>query len=313
MKRQAGVGEPVESLPTGRREFCGMLKKLDASLPLAKESKLAEADLAGRFFLATRGVPDYLMTLVRSATQEALSQGNERVEMADLARVYEAKLAMQRVLAEQANPFIGKLHKGALDRVQPADELRTAGVGLTPRAAKSRRKPLTAGQQDCTPVTVAFRDEAVADFFDEQVDAGRQPESFGRCWLHTHPGDCPLPSATDEETFDRVFGRAEWAVMFIIARSGETYTRLRFNSGPGGDIELGVTIDYESDFPASDRAAWSQEFADSVHDVATVDAKQRLSDPFGYQDPWEEDWYHEWLQVTEDDSDRPNLRLVHDE
>lgn len=130
----------------GRREFCSMLKKLDASLPLAKESRLAETDLAGRFFLATRGVPDYLMTLVRSATEEALSQGNERVELADLARVYEAKLAMQRVLAEQANPFIGKLDKGALDRVQPADELRTAGVGLTPRAAKSRRKSLTAGQ-----------------------------------------------------------------------------------------------------------------------------------------------------------------------
>jgi hypothetical protein len=35
-------------------------------------------------------------------------------------------------------------------------------------------------EQDCTPITVAFRDEAVADFFDEQVDAGRQPESFGR-------------------------------------------------------------------------------------------------------------------------------------
>lgn len=130
----------------GRREFCGMLKKLDASLPLAKASGLADPEMAGRFFLATRGVPDYLMTLVRCATAEALKQSNERVDMTDLARVYESHLAMQRVLTEQQNPFIGKLDQGALERVQPADELRTAGVGLTPRAAKSRRTSVSANQ-----------------------------------------------------------------------------------------------------------------------------------------------------------------------
>ena len=130
----------------GRREFCGMLKKLDATLPLAEASGLAEPDMAGRFFMATRGVPDYLMTLVRSATAEALKQQHEHIDMADLARVYESKLAMQRVLAEQENPFIGKVDKGALDRVQPADELRTAGVGLTPRAATSRRRLVSANQ-----------------------------------------------------------------------------------------------------------------------------------------------------------------------
>ena len=128
--------------PTGRREFCGMLKKLDASLPLAEGSGLAEPVMAGRFFLACRGVPDYLMTLTRGATAEALQQGNEQISLADLARVYESRLAMQRVLAEQANPFVGDLDKGALDRVQPADKGRAAGVGLSPRAAKSRKRGL---------------------------------------------------------------------------------------------------------------------------------------------------------------------------
>jgi hypothetical protein len=42
--------------PQGRREFCGMLKKLDETLPLAETSNLANADLAGRFYLASRGV-----------------------------------------------------------------------------------------------------------------------------------------------------------------------------------------------------------------------------------------------------------------
>src|SRR5690242_1558062 len=42
--------------------------------------------------------------------------------------------------------------------------------------------------QKCTCITVEFDDTAVAAFFDEQVDAGRRPESFARLWLHTHPG-----------------------------------------------------------------------------------------------------------------------------
>ena len=60
-------------------------------------------------------------------------------------------------------------------------------------------------------------------------------EQFGRIWVHTHPGNCPQPSSVDEETFARVFGRTDWAVMFILARGGQSYARLRFHVGPGGD------------------------------------------------------------------------------
>jgi hypothetical protein len=84
-----------------------MLKKLDDSLPLAQTSSLAEQDLPGRFYLACRGVPDYLLTLVRGALAEALQRGSERIEQPDLARVFETRLAHQRVLTEQPNPFIG--------------------------------------------------------------------------------------------------------------------------------------------------------------------------------------------------------------
>src|SRR5436189_4496949 len=52
-------------------------------------------------------------------------------------------------------------------------------------------------RQLCTAVTVKFDDLAVADFFDEQIDLGRRPEQFARVWIHTHPGDSPLPSLTD--------------------------------------------------------------------------------------------------------------------
>src|SRR5947209_14095353 len=53
----------------------------------------------------------------------------------------------------------------------------------------------------------------------------RSLEQFARLFMHTHPGNSPQPSATDEETFARVFGRCDWAVMFILARDRKS-TRL---------------------------------------------------------------------------------------
>jgi hypothetical protein len=131
--------------PEGRREFCGMLKKLDDTLPLAEASGLAGPELAGRIYLACRGVPDYLMALVRGGAAEALQRRAERIEPGDLARVYEGKLALQRVLAAQPNPFVGGLAAAALDRAQPADDDRVAAAGLSPRAARRRpRQPSAA-------------------------------------------------------------------------------------------------------------------------------------------------------------------------
>lgn len=120
--------------------------------------------------------------------------------------------------------------------------------------------------QQTSSVTVAFDDESVADFFEDQVTAGRSPEQFGRVWIHTHPGDCPNPSSVDEETFARVFGGCDWAVMFILARGGATYARLRFNAGPGGAMEIPVEVDFRQPFAASDHAAWEEEYLDRVHE-----------------------------------------------
>ena len=119
-------------------------------------------------------------------------------------------------------------------------------------------------RQQCTAVSVMFDDEAVADFFDEQVDHGRRPEQFGRIWLHTHPCNSAQPSSTDEETFARCFGRADWTVMFILARGGQTYARLRFNVGPGGDLEIRNDVDFALPFAASQREAWTEEYEDNV-------------------------------------------------
>src|SRR5690606_18851063 len=100
-------------------------------------------------------------------------------------------------------------------------------------------------KQCTTPVTVKFDDEAVADYFDEQIDAGRHPERCARCWIHTHPGDCALPSSTDEDTFARAFGGPSWSVMVTLARGGETYARLKFGCGPGAELLVPVEIAWD--------------------------------------------------------------------
>ncbi|MHB1156042.1 MAG: hypothetical protein ACYC26_04295 [Phycisphaerales bacterium] len=119
-------------------------------------------------------------------------------------------------------------------------------------------------KQTCSIVTVAFNDLAVADFVDQQVDQGRKPEQFLRIWLHTHPGSSPQPSGTDEQTFARVFGCCDWAVMFILACEGNTYARLRFNIGPGGSMLIPVEVDYSLPFDASNFQGWEKEYGENI-------------------------------------------------
>ena len=124
-------------------------------------------------------------------------------------------------------------------------------------------------KQKVTCVTISFEDESVADLFEDQVEAGRQPEQFGRIWLHSHPGDSPEPSCTDESTFARVFGSCDWAIMFIVAQDSKTFARLRFNAGPGGEVKIPVYVDYSYEFDAADFELWKQQYlANVVEDTA---------------------------------------------
>jgi proteasome lid subunit RPN8/RPN11 len=149
-------------------------------------------------------------------------------------------------------------------------------------------------RQHCTVATVKFEDESIADFFDEQVEQGRKPEQFARIWIHTHPGNCADPSGVDEETFVRSFGSVDWAVMFILARSGTTYSRLRFNIGPGGETEVPVQVDCSTDFAASNQVAWEQEYLEQVtitDDWFFPDSEEIIDDdPYGLHSYYEEEF-----------------------
>lgn len=178
-------------------------------------------------------------------------------------------------------------------------------------------------KQKVTAVSVSFEDEAVANFFDDQVDLGRKPEQFARIWIHCHPGDSPEPSVIDEDTFERVFGGCQWAILFVVDRMNKTYARLSFNIGPGANMLIRVQVDYNRDFGPSDHDQWDAEYKanivaenrfstnrknsnekteSDIHDYAlpydfsdeleNMDTTERqfLLDEFGArQDPWDEE------------------------
>jgi hypothetical protein len=135
-----------------------------------------------------------------------------------------------------------------------AGETEVGGFGISAEHDPLYIQDFVTVLQRTTAITVAFDDDAVADLFDALVDAGLAPGRFARLWIHTHPGDSPHPSSTDEETFGRAFGACDWAVMFIVSRTGRTYARLRFNAGPGGDLLLPVDVDW---------ATWPRTLADA--------------------------------------------------
>jgi hypothetical protein len=57
------------------------------------------------------------------------------------------------------------------------------------------------------------------------------------------------PSERDKQTFARSFGGCDWAVMFILGRTGDAYARLAFAAGPGGEMLLPTAVDW-STWPA---------------------------------------------------------------
>lgn len=191
--------------------------------------------------------------------------------------------------------------------VRDLGDTEVGGFGITACEDLLYVKDIRLVRQVCTGVSVAFDDQAVADFFDEEVDRGHKPEQFARIWIHTHPGHSAEPSSVDEATFRRVFGRTEWAVMAILPREGRAYARLRFHVGPGGESELPVQVDYQSPFPASAPEAWRAEYQ------ATVVARTRLTrngpaelgfddrfEPFDVGDEWLDTWPDLFTDPPED-------------
>lgn len=142
-----------------------------------------------------------------------------------------------------------------------AGETEIGGFGLSSAHDPLYIEQFLTVRQKVSAVTVAFDDEAVADYFDDCIDRGLVPGRFARVWVHTHPGKSPEPSSVDEETFARVFGGCDWALMLIVSRTLATYARLSFQAGPGGSLLLPVQVDW---------AAWPQLLLDRSGELSGV-------------------------------------------
>jgi hypothetical protein len=78
--------------------------------------------------------------------------------------------------------------------------------------------------------------------------------------------------------------------MAILAKGGQTYTRLRFNHGPQADLRLRMEVDYSVPFTSSDVAGWAAEYTNNVRvqePVLVPSIGQRPS-VFDEQFPWDQ-------------------------
>lgn len=120
-------------------------------------------------------------------------------------------------------------------------------------------------KQTCSVATVKFDDESIAFLGVDLTKKGYSIKRWRSFWVHTHPGDSPLPSGTDEETFREIFGNMDYALMFILAKGGAMYSRLRYNQGPGLAHEIETFINYKQPFAASDWESWKKLYDDNVN------------------------------------------------
>ena len=147
-----------------------------------------------------------------------------------------------------------------LNYLRDKGDTEVGAFGITLRDSPLTVVDVVMVKQKATCASIKFDDIAVADFFEDQVEAGRQPLQFARIWLHTHPGNCATPSTKDEDTFENAFGRCDWAVMAILANGGDSSARLRYNVGIRAEFEIKMKVDWKLPFFGTDYEAWDEEY-----------------------------------------------------
>jgi len=118
-------------------EFRLFLGVLDDLLPLGGRSNLASADLAWRCYVASEGLINYVMRLVRRAAYLAVDHGQDRIDIGLLHEAFTRELAGDR--RGIPNPFEGDLPTAP----QQVSALARAGVaGVNRRGRAGRLNPV---------------------------------------------------------------------------------------------------------------------------------------------------------------------------
>ncbi|TDK61790.1 hypothetical protein E2K98_12955 [Bacillus salipaludis] len=88
-------------------EFRALLSQIDRKLPFVELAGLGTAELADKIMIATNGVMNSIMKLIKDAALNALIQDKEKIDMADLAMSYDLhSFFLSGLVEKKANPFI---------------------------------------------------------------------------------------------------------------------------------------------------------------------------------------------------------------
>jgi proteasome lid subunit RPN8/RPN11 len=148
--------------------------------------------------------------------------------------------------------------------MRDAGDTEVGGYGITGTDDPMLVTDFMLVKQECTGATFEFDEKDSIDFLERMMDHGLAPWKTQNVLIHTHPGNDPTPSGTDEDNFDKNFSHPHWAIFFILAKEGKTYCRIRHNVGPGIEVELDCEIDYSGGFPKSNLTGWQKEYDDNV-------------------------------------------------
>jgi len=152
-------------------------------------------------------------------------------------------------------------------------------------------------KQKCTKASFELDPDDLIEDVEHTVNQGLAPWQTHNILCHTHPGDSPNPSGTDEDNFIEAFSHPDWAIMFIIANGGATYCRLKINVGPGVVKESQIAINWKHPFKGMDTHAWEEEYKAKVVKTKLSITKNEYKGP--EDSIWWDKYSEEWMTQSE--------------
>lgn len=164
-------------------------------------------------------------------------------------------------------------------------------------------------KQAVTPASVDFDMDDVADLYSQLDGEGFSMNEYARIWIHTHPGNSPNPSGTDENTFEANYGKASWAIMFILAKGGKAYARLRLGKPIPIQLQMDVAVHWTCPFEATNEVDWAKTYKEKVsvelpatwvNNLPTVSGHKKIGDSEVFRESRRPVFPEEELEVIND-------------